>query len=391
MYKFNNNDIVTGYIKELLHSFNLPQAHVLTSGMRVFPNNNYIHKNYVYKFTGTYSINLPTDLSNLPTTMKIVKNYFYGQNIANITKNLEIRSPLYDTYTHKYLGDYLRFHRDYLNINLMSMYNCFSNEMSNHIDLKINNSVFNSNDQSSKIYVIPVKLFQEYTIGIDCDTKIEMFCGFYSDGMITVVDESSDARFYTDTYQRKIGTRFKKPFLYSKLKNISNIAKKYYDLEKQLVMILKIPFACESSITILEGNYLENCNVYFSNDLEKLSNTPLLYKHNNVDVTKYTFISKSQLLNYNSNVSAPFADRLVEYIFGNVVDSSDKIEDNIKRVQKILIKNGKVKLSYVKTYGEWSEDIRKTLYANGVLLGLVDKKFDLLGYYDKDIEEVLGE
>lgn len=389
MYKFNNNNITTGYIKELLHSFNLPQCHVLTPGITVFPNNDYVYKNKIYKFVGTLPTVLSLDLDILPITMREVKNYFYGQSILNITKTLNISSILYDTYTHEYLGDYLRFHRDYVGINLMSMYNCFSNNMSILLHIETDLFSFDSSLGDTKTYVIPVKFFQDYTIGIDCDTTVEMFCGFYDNEVITFETEEMHNEFYNVTYLKKTGVRFKKPFVFSKLTELSSISETKYLKEKNLVLFLKVPFSCESSITILEGDYMSSCEHYFINGVEKLSNVPVLYKHEQVDRTDYTYITRLQLFQMNSNVSIPFADRLVEYLFKNVVDSSDDIGENIRRVQDILIENGS--LLTINKYGEWSEDIRKALSANEISLELIHKTFDSIGYYDRDIEEALGE
>ncbi len=401
MYKFNNNNITTGYIKELLHSFNLPQHHVLTPDTTVFPDNDYIYKNKIYKFLGASPTKLSGNLSSLPSTMKEIGKYFYGQKILNTTKTLNVSSPLYDTYTHEYLGEYLRFHRDYVGVNLMSMYNCFSNNMPRlniNINLPEKSISFNSLSNDYKIYSIPVRFFQNYTIGIDCDTQVEMFCGFYDNGVVSVGDVTQQNDFYSKTYVKKIGTRFKKPFIFSKLNEL-DISSIQYLNEKNLVLFIKIPFSCESSITVLEGDYLSNCEHYFEEGIEKLSNVPLLYrniytdintgKNIDEDATNYIYINRLQLFNINSEVSYPFADRLTEYLFKNVVDSTDEIGENIKRVQNILLKKGILKT--INKYGEWSDDIRKALFANEISLGLIHKTFDSIGYYDRDLEEALGE
>jgi hypothetical protein len=67
--------------------------------------------------------------------MKHSHSYTYGDKLLNYTKNLYITNNVYDSYTHEYLGDYLRFKRDYLDINLMPLYNCFSNRTCDKLDL----------------------------------------------------------------------------------------------------------------------------------------------------------------------------------------------------------------------------------------------------------------
>ena len=56
---------------------------------------------------------------------------------------------------------------------------------------------FDSSDTNYKIYMLPVKMFKNYTVAVDCDSDIELCCGLY--------DTYQDTRqqFYTlhsDTY-----------------------------------------------------------------------------------------------------------------------------------------------------------------------------------------------
>ena len=195
--------------------------------------------------------------------------YSYGQKILNYTKNLQIQNTVYDSYTHEYLGDYLRFHRDFANINLMPLYNCFSNRACPHLDISFtignNYEVKFKTDQSFetalyKYYMVPVKFFKDYTIAIDSSTSIEVCCCIYDEYHNKDKDFSSIPNL---TYQCFGDLQFKTPVLYTKLQNLNNLllnpaAENTNDLcqqEDNLKLILKIPANNNSSIVILEGDY----------------------------------------------------------------------------------------------------------------------------------------
>ena len=194
--------------------------------------------------------------------------YSYGQKILNYTKNLQIQNTIYDSYTHEYLGDYLRFQRDFANINLMPLYNCFSNRACPRLDLTFTLTngyeVKFKTDQSFettlyKYYMVPVKFFKDYTIAIDSDASIELCCCVYDEYQNIDTDFADIPRL---TYQCFSDLQFKTPVLYTKLQNLTKLLIDPYnennDLcqqEDNLKLILKIPVNNTSSIVILEGDY----------------------------------------------------------------------------------------------------------------------------------------
>ena len=398
MNKFNSTHIIIGQIKELLHSFNLPQLKVITKGITVFPNVSYIFSGGVYKYVGKTPLRITRDFKTLPSYFIFEHSYGYGQAILNRTKTMNISGVEYDAYTHEYLGDYLRFHRDFMNIDLMSMYNCFSNNINTSINISTDEFSFDASDKGHKIFMLPVRFGKVYTIGIDCDTTIEIVSGFHSTSEISKLGKDESAiPFYKSTYQQKLGTQFKKPFIYDKLAKITPSLNQGR-LEKNLVLFLKVPISNTSSITVLEGDFRAGTNTYFDEmGAEKICNLPIFYDNEPTpgifeEMTYYSYITRPGLLKFNSGTSLPFSVRLVEYLFGNVVDSSDRISQNIERIQTALLKvkqDAGVRLTGVVKYGEWNEKLRQLIYHNYVKLGLIHKTFDSIGFYDKDIEEVI--
>lgn len=423
MLQFNNNHIFTGYLKQFLSSFNLPTCKVYTSEFEKFYEKNgyedprVIESNNPIIISKTESKKRPAvgitylkdgsaqqyfwDTSNWDASLDLNKNktikywksnqiiHYNGNKILGLTKTLKNPTTLYNYQTHEYLGDYLRFLRDYENINLMSMYNCFSNRLCNNIKFKlaINDAqtiTVNAYDTNYKIYMLPVKLFENYTIALDCYQGAELFCGFYNEKL----DTSAKALdLIKKTYQKVPKALFNQPFIYDKLhvdhwkwqdentrvkvklttaagdlqvngtglqtvmSNTSKILRAEVALrESELKLFIKVPTTNTSSVVVLEGDYTHfNDSLYIRDNKHGwryFSNSTIVnFDDKNprlpeINSREFKPISKLQLLALNTGISYPFADRLIEYLIMNVIIPNDATPDNIRRLQKVMEDSG---------------------------------------------------
>ena len=337
------------------------------------------------------------------------KGYTYNLKIRNYTKNLKIQNNVYDSYTHEYLGDYLRFQRDYRNINLMPLYNCFSNTLCPRLNISFDvvedvidsttNKVtkkgyvakFDTRETGYKIYMIPIKLFQKYTIAIDCFTDVEVCCGFYGKYQYgSAYDTIAE-----DTYRCFNSMLFNKPVLYDPMAGL----KKYLDPrhpleiaqhETDLKLFIKLPISNKSSIVILEGNYTEYTpSTIIKHSLTKDNNFIVVNNHTQVnfdgdlDENIKHLVTPLQLLAQNTGISYPFADRLIEYLVGNAVTPVDDISDNIKRAKKVINANTNALRD---DEGVWEKIMQLILYDYASNNFNVRTNHDILGYVDKDTE-----
>lgn len=424
MLQFNNNHIFTGYLKQFLASFNLPTCKIYTAEFEKF------YSEHGYEDPRVIESNLPIKLSashirpatsitylkggntqqyvwdtskweaSLYSENEIIKGWksnrticYNGNKILGLTKTLKNPTTLYNYQTHEYLGDYLRFVRDYENINLMSMYNCFSNKLCNNIKTKlewtdtsgkiIKTATINAYDTDYKIYMLPVKLFENYTIAIDCYQGVELFCGFYAEKL----DTSNRAiDLMKKTYVKIPKALFSQPFIYDKLdvknwnwreevlisnapiKDINKILRSEIAArERELKLFIKIPATNASSIAILEGDYRNfNDAIYTINDKhgwQYLNNSAITNFDEgsglpDINSRKFRPISKLQLLALNTGISYPFADRLIEYLIANVIVPNDITPDNIKRLQKVMGDCGYT----FQVEGAWEPKMQMILY-----------------------------
>ena len=386
MYRFNENNIVTGYIKELLYNFNLPKCKVYKKGKtELYADTNYIHNNQVILVESVEEENC-FDLDK--TKWRYVHSYGFGDYFENLTKNLVLNNINYDYYTHNYLGDYLRFYRDFTGVDLMPFYNCFSNQIVDNIRLES----FDTDNTLYKIYMLPVKFNQTYLIGLDSEQKVEVCCGLYDNEQVTTVSNSVITSLYKETYKSYSHLQMNNPQLFSTYISVDSNLIGY---ERCLKMFIKLPIQNNSTISIIE---LDNKpNVYNSNVKGKVSDIVLTDEEMN-------YPTKLSLFKINDGTQYPFSDRLVEYLFGNVIDSEDIIGENIEWVQKQLLSTKQKLLnnSYtykLDTYGVWDSNIKKCCYssAKGKIVipdkdnvkRFIDTKYDINGFIDKDIEKLI--
>lgn len=337
------------------------------------------------------------------------KGYTYNLKIRNYTKNLKIQNNVYDSYTHEYLGDYLRFQRDYRNINLMPLYNCFSNNLCPRLNISfdvvedvidnVTNKVtkkgyvakFDTHETNYKIYMIPIKLFQKYTIAIDCFTDVEVCCGFYGKYQY----DTAYNKIAEDTYKCFNSMLFNKPVLYDPTVGL----KKYLDPrhpleiaqhETDLKLFIKLPISNKSSIVILEGDYTEytpstiiKCSPAKDDNFIVVNNHTQVNFDGDLDESITHLVTPLQLLAQNTGISYPFADRLIEYLVGNAVTAVDDISDNIKRAKKVI--NAKTN-ALRDDEGIWEKIMQVILYNYASSNFNVRTNHDILGYVDKDTE-----
>jgi hypothetical protein len=297
--------------------------------------------------------------------------YDRGKYYRNLTKQLQIKNNIYDSYTHEYLGEYLRFIRDYDGIDLMPLYNCFSNnicpggsKLTFRRATDDTEITFDASDDRYKIYMIPVKLFKNYTIALDSNTPIELACGCFN---VTAALSAGLDKLLTSTYVKKTQVQFGQPFLYTALTDIApkQLPKfpTYEELaahaearkflaqvaprESELKLFLKVPKDVTSSIVILEGDYRNWSDQIVSREVtttgsETSSRLVLKYNHTILDNTAIfsdldlKLITPLQLLRLNTETHMPFADRLLEYLVDACITGGDaEVAENVLMAQTL--------------------------------------------------------
>lgn len=408
MYHFNENNLITGYIKELLHNFNLPTCEVFVPNQTViYPDTNYIYNDFLVKTRSNVSVGVYDDIiinRNVSTDMAdYVCSYVFGSKIPNITKTLKLNSILYDTYTHEYLGNYLRFIRDTKGLDLMMLYNCFSDRLVTNL---IYND-FNADNLKYKIYAVPIKFDKKYLIGIDTDSPLELACGLF-DGNVQVTsvntgNDDTENSLYKLSHKIFNATSLNDPIEYfvSSVDLNDNVLLKKY--ERCLTLFIKIPTQNKSTISIIEvSDFMGQFKQHVDGSLPELA-LPM-----GSNFSEYP--TKLSLFKINDNISYPFAVRLLEFLFGQTIDPTEQIGENIERIQEQLISvkqyyaNG-VRLRRVGAYGVWSNDIRDTIYravtkdrslrevaypdGSEARNRFINSRYDLTCYVDKDVEELI--
>ena len=409
MIEFNSKNIIVGFIKQLLYSFNLPTCKVFRNKAEclnhLFPSTNTTLKQRRLNYNSNIVCIIRNFKDNKDCFVKVDGNknvefltyYNFGEFYPNLTKTLRIDNIIYDSYTHNYLGEYLRFIRDIKDINLLSLYNCYDT------------NIIEENEY--KYFIIPVKYNYIYEICLDNPRA-------FSYAFVIDEKENIDNLIRNNQTNFNISTEISDTD-YSQIIRISSPSiTTFNDLFKEelLKLVIKVPVTNDSAICVLESSYTQSkllerkkINRHYSPikiNFEKTNDEGNI-SHSSLDKYEYQSeyekifkdnipVGQLQLINkiFTSKISYPFADRLTEYICGNVVTPLDYISRDIidakhKARDRYFDPNNNIPYRPKADYTIMERFKMLDLVIRNKLLHI--NKDDLLGYVDKDIEALLDD
>lgn len=417
--KYNDDNIISKFIKELLRTTEVPTIQVWKPGKPLIQGFMYVTKEYIVEalqdFMPTKDDLGPQSASD-SSYFKIIKPYVEGMHYNGITSNYISNTPSYDAETHEYLGNYLRMYRDLHGIDLMPYYNCWNGTYTDKLRIDKNGiSAYKRvlND-GKKVLIVPIKFNQDYTIYLNSTSPINYAIAYYDGFNLLQTLPANSANLAFGTINHCSTTH---PFLISKLQaagsryvtsgntsgataDIRNIL-----LEEYLTLFIQVSDLNTTPITILEGNYTDNnlLNLNYYNGDEKIT---IINKLKNIEyntrIPEGESIIKIPINEYCRSVSSltrtsesfAFNDRLIEYLLLNVITNEDSITDNIERVQN-YITSSKFRKAFGENYnrsftkGVWDDDMQKYIYNIITRLSKYTSTIDINGFVDKDTEMIL--
>ena len=180
MYQeFNKVTTVSNLIKNLLISTYLPLIRTVRDYDYIIADRLYVYKCDIIKCTKSGYI--VTGYQNLNfngerAKYRVITEYYFGERNDKLCTNYISNTEGYDSITHERLGKYLRSLRDMYDLNLMPLYNCFSNDIfeAHHIyssgNWRSDAVVKTVEDYNTKVYKVPIRFNTDYTICMENDS-----------------------------------------------------------------------------------------------------------------------------------------------------------------------------------------------------------------------------
>lgn len=378
MQEFFTNTIESKFIKNLLWKTPLPIYSTVIDGSYILKNNIYVYKNHIIKCVNS-------GLLGDDGIYQILTSYDFGQYYLLFSDRYMSNCSYYDSETHKRLGKYLRCYRDIYGIDMMPFYNCVTNEFTTNIKL-YDDHISSRQNNDFKVFKIPIKLNQKYTIAIDCPSKLIISSAFLRDnnlithiGMTNQVDLTDIAITSYNVCKSYINSRYTSPIVYefNTTDSDENINRLFETYKDYLYLLIQVPLSNTSSVTVLEGDYtnVSTPKIFDIDSIDELSDAEL----NNL------LISKLSLLQFNDNIIHPYVPRLIEFLLGCVITEMDDITDNFKYIRDTYISlyTANTKEAYL-----WDNKVRARIF-NYIMKNKQIKHLDLTGLFDKDTEKLI--
>lgn len=396
MQKFNTNTIESKFIKSILANTYVPLVQVWKPNKAIIKDYIYITRNSIVKAKVSALENVVKS-DNDYNYFEILEPYVNGAFYKNLTANYVSNTSIYDSTTHKHLGDYLRMIRDLQDIDLMPYYNCWDGTMSDSIRLvnftqatNIDSTIFsgsfitnNTTSDGLNVLLVPIRFNQTYSIYINSNFPIQMLSMFYNGRRAINSTKLGIKRITRSDYNHPIKYRVD-----------LSLAEDSWLLQYRdyLTLAIQLPKAYSKNVVVIEGD----CpNLITKNRINEL---PQVYFGESIDSLprddfETYFKTYPSLLRTMSTNTVAFSDRLIEYLLLNTITKEDQVTENIARVQEYGSSyncerlNGKALDTY--TRGIWSRKLRQFLYDIVVKNKNTPKTIDISGYVDKDTETIV--
>lgn len=405
MQQFYTNTIESKFIKQLIATTNLPTVDTLYKGKLLVPGCYYVTDNYLVRAkSDSKDTVFEYDPEKFNQQLDIIHPYNFGQNYPGFTSTYRSINDGYDSKTHYYLGEYLRCIRDLHNIDLMPFYNCYTNDYVTDIFIgtatasdtetasdKLVIKQSNPNIYGKKVIAVPVKFGTTYSIFVDCGTQVQVITGLYGNkGLIKLTDKKITSNPNSSSDNEDNGavysyTSFRDGFTYTTPYPDSTT----YPYTRFLKLFIQLPLNVDSSIVILEGDYTLK-----TKPLSVHASVPdsIFLKTRSVN----SLISELSLTQISSSRSYAFSNRLIEYLVYNVITQDETINKNIERIQTYASSLTNAQLNFTpafdmkdSTKDVWDDKLREYLYNLTLASNYITNKFDITGYVDKDVEQVI--
>lgn len=410
---FGDNTVKSLFIKYFLSSSYLPT-------IRLYDRDTYYVNSYLYLKDGDI-LRCTNSGNKSGAKFERVEPYLEDRFYPNINMKYLSRESTYDSTTHYYLGEYLRYIRDSKGLDLMPYYNCFNNEVFDNIifynkKLEISNGV----KVDYEITLIPVKYNTPYYVySHNLSTLETAFCFYNNGNMIEIgnVSEPNDPINKELSLKKYSNISLKNPAIIrtpdfinkDDIKNKGALLREVLSSESNFYLGIKIPRNYNYSLIVLEGDYQlipevpgykETVNYRdvdgTLNVKEIITNKYTISKEDgketsiiNEEKSPYKNLSPLSMLGWPvDNKKIAFSDRLIEYLLLSVISPYDEITDNIKRVQDYM------KSEYIpELRGKWDNTLTQLIFSRmkNVSQSPIGKLlFDINGYVDKDTEKVIS-
>ena len=322
---YNDTNITCSYIQNLLATNYTPTVRILKDFSEADVGEIFIYKNGVYK-------------KETPDNIVFKNQYHTGLQLYGITKNCITTSTAYSSDLHEALGDYLRLLRDQEGVDLLPLYNCFSNRYEGDFSLPIVFGTEGSDSDisqrssiktqapntSTRLAAIPVKFEMGYHIYCKQPTSAIIQLALYDKKDLITYNpyNTTDRTYFANGYADFLA----KSLITAPLNNTNPVDivvplleyadTKYRSMQRCLYLFIEVPAEYAEDLVVQE--FLPEINL-------------------NPDGGNPTgIVSHNTLLQNDGKPAKPFSNKLLGYLLNFFISPTMPIPQSINQLQRNL-------------------------------------------------------